>query len=338
VDGTPLVATITVSDPPDSLITLLLFAPPEAPSPVSWTELDRRLDASAPNVSFLTARIDGDALAVLHANRPDLVQPLGSEFKLYVLGALAQAIEAGEVSWDDELTVTDDNKSLPSGELQDAPAGTTVTVREAAQKMIEISDNTATDLLIEHVGRDKVEAVLGPMGMGDVSQTKTLPFLSTRELFTLKFGPNTDRAATYAQATTDDRRQIVDSLDEPLPAVAAIPADAPAFVDTIEWFASPAEIAQAHLWLDAKRLVAGLEPLGDILGTNPGLRIDPAVWSRFSFKGGSEPGVLALSWLLERSDGQRFVISLQVSDPAQPIAESEIFSIAQGAIDLVAAS
>jgi len=59
-------------------------------------------------------------------------QPTGSTIKLYVLGAVATAVENGTLSWDQKLTVTDDLKSMPGGTMQDLPSGTEVTVRETA--------------------------------------------------------------------------------------------------------------------------------------------------------------------------------------------------------------
>jgi putative hydrolase len=41
-----------------------------------------------------------------------------------------------------------------------------------------------------------------------------------------------------------------------------------------------------------------------------------------AFKGGSEPGVLSLSWLLERSDGRRFALALTATDPGAPVDEA----------------
>lgn len=57
----------------------------------------------------------------------------------------------------------------PTGRLQDEPTGTSVTVAEAADLMIAISDNTATDLLIDLVGRDAVEDVpAGPVAANEI--------------------------------------------------------------------------------------------------------------------------------------------------------------------------
>ena len=75
------------------------------------------------------------------------------------------------------MTLTDDVKSLQSGELRYQPDGTTVSVQDAATKMISISDNTAPDLLARAVGGSGTVAdVLASMGMGAASQRATLPF------------------------------------------------------------------------------------------------------------------------------------------------------------------
>jgi hypothetical protein len=55
-----------------------------------------------------------------------------------------------------------------------------------------------------------------------------------------------------------------------------------------------------------------------------------------AFKGGSEPGVLAMSWYLEReSDHRAFVLALGVSGD-QSINELRVFDIAKSGVDLLA--
>src|SRR5690606_27330832 len=105
----------------------------------------------------------GGGEAMLDIDSADAA-PTASVFKMYVLYAVAQAIEAGTLTWSEQLEITDDVRSLPSGELQNEPAGTLVTVREAAEKMIAISDNTATDMLIKRLGREQVEAAVAAAG------------------------------------------------------------------------------------------------------------------------------------------------------------------------------
>jgi beta-lactamase class A len=336
-DSTSLAARITVEAAEPHRINGLLFQPAELPAaPATWSEVDGRLAALAERGSLVAAEVARDSsLRAVHERDSDAAGPIGSAFKLYVLGALAEAVRGGTMDWDDSLVIQETDRSLPSGRLQDQ-VGSTVEVREAARLMISISDNTATDLLITQLGRPAVEAVLEPMGVGPASRARTLPFLSTREMFILKWGARPDALAAYASAAEEQRRRLLEDLPTELPPASAVDPALPVEIDRIEWFASPLELAAAQLFLDNRRTLTGLESLGDILGANPGLPLDPATWTRVAFKGGSEPGLLALSWLLERADGRRFVLALVVSDASRPIDQAEGVAIATGAIALLA--
>ena len=68
----------------------------QRPSPTSWDELKARLRALAPDVSFLAAEVTGDGTCEpVKGVSADTARPLGSAFKLYVLGALARAVRTG---------------------------------------------------------------------------------------------------------------------------------------------------------------------------------------------------------------------------------------------------
>jgi hypothetical protein len=54
-----------------------------------------------------------------------------------------------------------------------------------------------------------------------------------------------------------------------------------------------------------------------------------------AFKSGSEPGVLAMVWLLERDDGRTFVVSLIANDPKQPVSQSDLNAYAAAAVRLL---
>jgi hypothetical protein len=60
----------------------------------------------------------------------------------------------------------------------------------------------------------------------------------------------------------------------------------------------------------------GLSQVQDVLAVNPQMDVDKSTWKYVGFKGGSEPGVLAGAWLLERADGRWFVVSVIADDPA----------------------
>ena len=334
--GAGLVVTIDVEAAASHRIASLLFTTDVAAAPSTWTAVDQRLARLAPRASVFAAELAADGtLTPVHSLDPEVSRPLGSAFKLYVLGALIKAVKSGRIQWDDELTITDAIKSLPTGQLQDRPAGTKVTVEEAATLMISISDNTAADLLADRLGRPAIEATLEPMGMGADSQRRTEPFLTTGELFRLKWGPPGPLSG-YAAATVSGRERILRALPSALPAVSAVNPDQPVGIDDAEWFASPAELARAQAWIDGQRDQPGLEPLAAILQTNPGVPFDHATWPTFAFKGGSEPGVVTLSWLLRRKDGHRFVLVIEASSTTGPVSADDAASIAVGAITLLA--
>ena len=102
-----------------------LAAKPDDPVPASWPEVDAQLAALGGRVSFGASEIlpDGRCRDV-HGVRDDVQRPLGSAFKLYVLGALGKAVAEHKASWTEQLAIRDDWKSLPSGVLQNEPAGT----------------------------------------------------------------------------------------------------------------------------------------------------------------------------------------------------------------------
>ena len=126
----------------------------------SWAQVDRELAALAPDASLLAARVSpGGSCTPVHQVAASAARPLGSMFKLFVLGALAHQIAAGagllEPGTDGHRRA--EERGQP-GSLQDVPAGTRVPVRQTAAKMISISDNTAADMLIHLVGRSAVQA------------------------------------------------------------------------------------------------------------------------------------------------------------------------------------
>jgi beta-lactamase class A len=77
--------------------------------------------------------------------------PAASTIKLPILMALFQAVDTGKVRLNDTLTVRRDLITGGSGELQNSP-GARLSVLQTATKMIAISDNTGTNMIIDKLG------------------------------------------------------------------------------------------------------------------------------------------------------------------------------------------
>ncbi|MGN6820326.1 MAG: serine hydrolase [Sphingomonas sp.] len=228
---------------------------------------------------------------------PNAAAPLGSAFKLWVLGELAREVGAAERHWADVVPVGP--ASLPSGITQSWPAGSPATVQTLATLMISISDNTATDTLVTLEGPklDEFVARTGAPGLA--------PVVTTRQMFALKTPANADLAAQWAtELAPTARRRLIESNAARLATTTVDPmmfAGKPAAIDTLEWFASPAQTAGMLDWLRADGGATALS----LLAVNPG--IDPTTRGKFDyvgFKGGSEPGVLTLNYLVKRKDGR----------------------------------
>jgi beta-lactamase class A len=328
-------AQVALTVDSQGLISGLRISPAStAPVPATWAGVDAAVRSVAPQVRLLVADVSNGSCQPIHSIDPAAAAPLGSAFKLYVLDALGTAVASGRVRWNQPLTVTAQLKSLPSGQLQNEPDGTQVSVQDTAAKMISISDNTAANMLINLVGRPAVEAALTTTGMADPALDR--PFLTTRELFILKLDQWPALANRYIAANQVGRQALLaGTVDrEPLPAVAAAQAwTTPRDINSLEWFASADDICRAYTALAALARRPGLAPIGQVLSLNDGgLALDPAQWKTTWFKGGSEPGVLTLAYLATTRTGQSYVVTVLAEDPSQPINEATAAPVLLSAI------
>ncbi|MDB9516173.1 class A beta-lactamase-related serine hydrolase [Roseofilum reptotaenium CS-1145] len=75
-----------------------------------------------------------------------------STIKLPILLAFFQAVDAGTIRLDETLTLKEVHRAGGSGSLQYDPVGSEYTALEVATWMMTISDNTATNIIIERLG------------------------------------------------------------------------------------------------------------------------------------------------------------------------------------------
>jgi hypothetical protein len=256
---------------------------------------------------------------------------IGSGFKLYVLGALAEAIAEGRASWQQQLAISRAHKSPPAvGMATDAP-GSRHTLRDFAAQMIAASDNTAAEHLIARLGRRAVERQL--VALGNLTPRLDEPFLTPRELFALKLAAPARLRLAFAAGDSARRRALLRRVDALSPTLREARAwTTPRLIGRIEWFASAADLSRAIGRLVARSETPRLAPLKTILALNPGLVLPRAVWHYVAFKGGSEPGVVSMTWYLERRDGARFTVSLIVNDPRRHIDEAAAAALAGSVI------
>ncbi|MGZ6617429.1 MAG: serine hydrolase [Solirubrobacteraceae bacterium] len=303
------------------LISGLLLRAPVPPAPSSWAGVDQAARSVAPKARLLAAEVTSGTCQPIHMIDAGTPAPVASVFKLYVLDALAKAIASGNVTWDEKLTIADHVKSLPSGTLQDKPDGTRMSVRDVADAMISVSDNTATDMLIARLGRRAVEAALRTAKMADPSLDT--PFLSTRETFTLLLRPGL--ASRYLALGTAGRRALLASTIDRVPLASLDPSSlsTPRAFNSIGWFASASVICRVYTSLAKLARRPGLAGIAHALGIDDnGLDLNRRQWQSVWFKGGWGGNVLTLAYVATNRTGRSYVVIVLTQNPSALIDET----------------
>lgn len=126
---------------------------------------------------------DGRELAVGEVDRSF---PTGSAAKILVLLAFAHAVEAGSVDPGERVEVTASYRDarLGSGVVRHLDAALRPTLNDCATLMTIVSDNVATDLLLDALGGpDAVNAAAGRLGCTDVKITSPTVWVMPPEQF-----------------------------------------------------------------------------------------------------------------------------------------------------------
>jgi len=88
-----------------------------------------------------------------------------STIKLPVMAAVFQAVADGQAKWGEELTLHDADKVSGSGVLTEFSDGVKLPIRDVMHLMIVLSDNTATNLIIDRFTADRVNAEMDKLGL-----------------------------------------------------------------------------------------------------------------------------------------------------------------------------
>lgn len=107
----------------------------------------------------------GEALEI----NGDHFYPMASVFKIPILATAFHQVRQGRISLDDRRTLHNGKKSAGSGILPFFQDGLAPTFQDLFMLMIIISDNTATDMVIERVGGPAaVENYMHEIGLTDI--------------------------------------------------------------------------------------------------------------------------------------------------------------------------
>jgi beta-lactamase class A len=94
-----------------------------------------------------------------------------STIKLAILAETLHQVAQGKIKWDDEIVLTKEKKKGGSGILFEFSDNSRIDLRTAVHLMIVLSDNTATNLVLDKVTTDSVNDFMDALGL---KQTRSL--------------------------------------------------------------------------------------------------------------------------------------------------------------------
>lgn len=140
--------------------------------------------ASAQTPAHEDAQLDGDLAAVAQAHhgrvalfaenmktgesaslQPDLPVQTASTIKLGILLDAAEQIRAGKASFDEKLVLEHANQVEGSGVLTQLDTLLALTLKDTLTLMVILSDNTATNMAIDRLGLEHINATLRAAGL-----------------------------------------------------------------------------------------------------------------------------------------------------------------------------
>jgi beta-lactamase class A len=154
-------------------------APAQAADPAA--AIDQRVQAAIRgfpgSVSLYARNLDTGASYGLRADAP---VPTASTIKLPIMVELFAEAEEGRLDWNQKLLLTDQDKVSGSGVLTEFSSGDAFPMRDLMHLMIVVSDNTATNLILDRIGGNAVNARMPQLGL---KQTAVMRKIMQSKLF-----------------------------------------------------------------------------------------------------------------------------------------------------------
>ena len=187
------------------LIAFAVVVPAQqSPSAAALDRLRGRINAAMPAaqgvVGVAIKHLESNTSLSINGDEPF---PMASTFKLPVLVELHAMARAGTLNWDERVDVTPKDQHLGSGDITPLfdPPGLAISMRNMANLMMMISDNSAADICLAKAGAARVTARMRGMGIDGIRVDR-----SCQELILDFQGRDTARLKDLAR---DDLREAM---------------------------------------------------------------------------------------------------------------------------------
>jgi beta-lactamase class A len=165
-----------------SFLALSVTGPPAPAQPADPAAgIDQRIQSAIQglpgSVSLYAKNLD---TGVSYALRADAPVPTASTIKLPIMVELFAEAQEGRLDWNQKLLLTDQDKVSGSGVLTEFSSGDAFPIRDLMHLMIVVSDNTATNLILDRIGGNAVNLRMAQLGL---KQTAVMRKIMQAKLF-----------------------------------------------------------------------------------------------------------------------------------------------------------
>lgn len=294
--------------------------------------------SSAP--SLLVGRINSaNQCTTIQDRNANTPRATASVFKTWVLGGVGQSIVEGTLSATEILPLVA-SELAPGGTINSEPLNTPFPVSDLATLMMGISDNTATDLLHQRVGRTRLDQVVTEYGVANPNLLQ--PLLGISEQFHLFRSFPLAQALTYVNGTQPFKVQFLLDNIEPLGPNSGGAFFHESLLTSGTWRASPFDVCRAFAKL--RQLPQGSEAFKTIDAALGAGVAQPEVrdrWDRVWYKGGDLTSgvngkhVLTHAWMLENTGEDPYVLIAMSNSNTGGIDEYNVQSVTGRILELL---
>lgn len=127
-----------------------------------YSDINEIINRSIGDIGVVIEKMDNSMS--IHINE-DMIFPSASTIKLIIMAAVMNEVKKGKISFDDKILLTKDMLCGGDGILKEFDIEHKFTLKEIMTLMIIISDNTATNILIDLVGIQNINNIAVEMGL-----------------------------------------------------------------------------------------------------------------------------------------------------------------------------
>ena len=135
-------------------------------------QLRKRIASFPGQVSLCAKNLDSGETIGIRESEPVRT---ASTIKIAIMAALFDAVARGEMQWTERLTVTDAEKVAGAGVIEsELTSGLQLPLADVMHLMMVLSDNTATNMILDRFPADRVNAYLDRIGLGSTRSLRKI--------------------------------------------------------------------------------------------------------------------------------------------------------------------